>query len=65
MTNEELLRRVITQPGFTCRGRVRCGCLDVHEPDVLAQGLPGAWGYGVDVRDAASVRAAAECTARC
>lgn len=37
-------------------------CLDVREADLadLADDLPGARGYGVDVRDAASVRQAAE-----
>jgi NAD(P)-dependent dehydrogenase (short-subunit alcohol dehydrogenase family) len=37
-------------------------CLDVREEDAakVAGDLPGARGYGVDVRDAASVRAAGE-----
>jgi NAD(P)-dependent dehydrogenase (short-subunit alcohol dehydrogenase family) len=52
--------------GAVCRRLAADGfavaCLDVREQDVVevAQDLPGARGYGVDVRDAASVRAAAD-----
>jgi NAD(P)-dependent dehydrogenase (short-subunit alcohol dehydrogenase family) len=49
-----------------CRRLARDGfavaCFDLRGSDAagLAGGIPGARGYGVDVRDAASVRAAAE-----
>jgi NAD(P)-dependent dehydrogenase (short-subunit alcohol dehydrogenase family) len=51
--------------GAVCRRLAADGfavaCLDLREPDVaqVAQDLPGARGYGADVRDAASVREAA------
>jgi len=50
--------------GAVCRRLAGDGfavaCLDLREPGALARELPGARGYGVDVRDAASVRATAD-----
>jgi NAD(P)-dependent dehydrogenase (short-subunit alcohol dehydrogenase family) len=47
--------RRLAVDGFTV------ACVDLREPDAVqvAQDLPGARGYGADVRDAASVREAA------